>query len=83
MKGDTFTKVMAFLIFVLLAANVVTWLFQPRPTQAQVPQILIAQATEKIAQANEQIATALGKLASAVYEGNSRIAEVVERSASR
>lgn len=83
MKGDAFTKVMAFLIVVVLAANLVAWLLAPRPTQAQVPQVLVAQATEKVAQANEQIALALGKLAGAVFEGNSRIAEAVERSASR
>lgn len=83
MKGDGFTKVMVFLIFVVLAANVLAWLFQPRLGQAQVPQVLIAQATEKVAQANEQIALALEKLARGVSEGNHRIAEAVERSASR
>lgn len=83
MKGNTFTKLMLFLILVALLANITVRILTPREGVAQVPQVLIAQATERVASANERVAQAIEKLAASVQESNGRIAASIQKSAGK
>ncbi len=83
MKLDRFTKLLLVLIFLTAMAHVAVRIFEPTATQAQVPKILVARATEKVASANEEVAQALERLASTVQHANLRIAAAIQRSASR
>ncbi len=83
MKVDRFAKVMLVLIFLALLANMAVYIFAPRPSVAQVPEVLIAQATERVAEANGRVARAIELLADRIYVSNLKIADAVERSARR
>lgn len=83
MKKDSFAKVMLFLILLALIANLAARVFAPTVGEAQVPQALIAQATDKVAAANERVAMAIERLAASVQESNSRIASAIQKSAAR
>lgn len=83
MKLDRITKLLLALIFLAAIAHGVLTIFEPTVTQAQMPQIFIARATDKVASANEEVAQALEGLASAVQQSNLRIADAIQRAASR
>ncbi len=79
MKLDRFSKAMMVLIFLALMANVVVTVFSPRVSTAQVPEVLIAQATDRLAAATDRVAQSIGGLSERVYASNLRIAEATER----
>ena len=83
MKTELLTKVLMALIFVGLLINLGLYLFPARETSAQIPEALIAQATERMAQANLKIATAIEKLAEAEYSSKIKIADAVEKAGPR
>lgn len=83
MKTDLVTKVLMTLIFVGLLINLAVYLFPARETSAQIPEALIAQATERTAQANLKIAAAIEKLAEADYSSKIKIADALEKAGSR
>lgn len=83
MRGKIFFRLVLVLIFLALSVNLINLLLPAREAPAQVPEVLVAQATERVAQANLQIAQALDKLADATYTSKLKIAEAVAKSARR
>ena len=81
MRLDRITKLLLVMIFLAAMAHVAVTVFAPTATQAQVPQVLIARATDNVASANEEVAQSLERLASAVRNSNLRIAEAIRQAA--
>lgn len=79
MKADLFTKVLMAAIFGALLINLAIYLFPAKETSAQVPEVLIAQATDRVGQANLKIAAAIEKLAEADYTSKLKIADAFEK----
>lgn len=79
MKTDMFTRVMMVLIFLALMVNALAYLFTPREISAQMPEVLIAQATDKVAEANARMAQAINKLSESLYNSNLKIADAIEK----
>lgn len=83
MSGKIVLRIGLMLIFLALSINIVNLLLPAREAPAQAPEVLIAQATERVAQANQQVAQALEKLAEATYTSKLRIAEAVAKAGRR
>lgn len=83
MNPGPLVKVLLVLVFLALVASLMARVFPERESSAQVPEVQIAQATERVAQANQRIAQAIERLAQATADSNLRIAEAIEASRRR
>jgi Na+-transporting methylmalonyl-CoA/oxaloacetate decarboxylase gamma subunit len=83
MNPGPLTKVLLALVFLVLVVTLMARVFPERESLAQLPEIQIAQATERVAQANQRVARAIEMLAQATADSNLRIAQAIEASRKR
>jgi len=83
MNPGPLAKILLVLVFLVLAGSLMARVFPQRESSAQVPEVQVAQATERVAQANQKIARAIEMLAQATADSNLKIAQAIEASRRR